>query len=177
VIIDEIAADEIETYEAITGHDWVESQTMAERTHQLFIIRDGEDEEDIDEDDEARETRLKAEEEARLAAEQEVKAAKEAEEAVALEAEKKGKSKGKGKGKGKKKEEEEKEGEEEADELYVDLKEERKLLYVQLDIPIDPEDNQCVHEHVLFEHEIMCNFLMKLRDGVFQYLKTLQDDI
>ena len=52
-----------------------------------------------------------------------------------------------------------------------------KKLYIELDVPVDPEGNQCVQEHPLFEHEFVKDFLVSLRDKIFGYLKTLSDFI
>lgn len=50
-------------------------------------------------------------------------------------------------------------------------------MYLELDVPKDPEGNSCVMEHPLFEHEFLAKFLANIKNKIFDYLKTLSDDI
>ena len=107
---------------------------------------------------------MKEEEEARLKAEQEA------------EEEQKDKKKGK-KDKKKKGDMQEDDLKDEFEEPYVDLKEERQKLFIELVVPVDPEGNQCVMPKPLFEHSYIRDFLASLRERVFNYIKSLSDDI
>lgn len=83
----------------------------------------------------------------------------------------------KGKKGGKKKDQAEENDEDEFEEPYVDKKEEWKKLYLELDVTVDPEGIQCVMPKPLFEHDFIKDFMVSLRDGIFQYLKSISDDI
>jgi len=67
--------------------------------------------------------------------------------------------------------------EDEFKEPYIDPKEERKKLFFELEVPVDPEGNQCVMPKPLFEHDYIMDFLIHLRESIFVYLKSLSDDI
>jgi len=50
-------------------------------------------------------------------------------------------------------------------------------MYVRLEAPKDPEDIDCVESDVLFEFDHIKKILSDYRDKLFNYVKTLQDDI
>ena len=119
--------DDISDFKAPTGNDWKESVQLIEITHNIFRIRDEDEEEKTDEQIE------KEEEEARKKKEEEDKLKAEEEEA--------------NKGKKGKKEKGKKGEEEEVDEFevpYVDHKDKMLELYVKLAPPKDPENYLCV---------------------------------